>query len=192
MVSANDCVPFFGRAHPLSNFYPCVLEIDGVRYSCVEHYMMAEKARMFGDATALREIMAEHRPLFMKRAGRRVKPFDAARWSEAAPGIVLRALRAKAAADPAIRALLLATGRAVIVEAAPRDRLWGAGLGRAAAELAVREGRPLPGRNMLGVLWMCVRRELQDAPEQGSTENLRAEDQSRSDAAAVTTRGATV
>ncbi len=41
----------------LSQWWPCRFEVDGVTYSCTEQYMMAEKARLFGDEAMLASIM---------------------------------------------------------------------------------------------------------------------------------------
>jgi ribA/ribD-fused uncharacterized protein len=94
------CVAFHGKAHPFSNFHACRFVVDGEAYSCVEQFMMAEKARMFGDAERLREIMRAPGPLAMKRLGRKVTPFDARRWDAASPGVVARALEAKFSQNP--------------------------------------------------------------------------------------------
>ena len=159
------CVAFHGRAHPFSNFHPSRFVVDGQAYACVEQFMMAEKARMFGDDERLREIMNASSPLAMKRLGRRVTPFDAARWDGASCEVVRRALEAKFTQNPELGHALQATGDALIVEASPRDRLWGAGLGKAGVEAALAEGRPLNGRNRLGVLLMRVRDELRRIEE---------------------------
>ena len=159
-------VAFFGKAHPFSNFHPCRFVVAGEEYSCVEQFMMAEKARLFGDVATLREIMRASTPLAMKRLGRKVTPFDAARWDEVSKAVVLRALLAKFVQDAELGNALLATGDALLVEASPRDRLWGAGMGRAAVESAVAEGKPLRGRNRLGELLMATRKAI--AGEEGN------------------------
>ena len=40
----------------LSQWFPSTFQEDGVRYPTAEHYMMAAKARLFGDAEALGAI----------------------------------------------------------------------------------------------------------------------------------------
>src|SRR5215471_19219822 len=44
--------------HVLSQWWPVDFEIDAVRYRSAEHYMMAEKARMFADEDAWQRISA--------------------------------------------------------------------------------------------------------------------------------------
>jgi len=52
---------------------------DGVRYTTAEQWMMAGKARLFGDDDTLRTIMATHDPKAVKALGRSVAGFDEAR-----------------------------------------------------------------------------------------------------------------
>ena len=42
----------------LSQWYPSPFTVDGVLYRTAEHFMMAEKARIFGDDEKLAEILA--------------------------------------------------------------------------------------------------------------------------------------
>jgi hypothetical protein len=57
-----------------------------------------------------------------------------------------------------LRGFLLGTGDRVLVEASPRDRIWGIGLG-ASDELAADPGN-WRGLNLLGFALMEVRRQL--------------------------------
>lgn len=41
----------------LSQWFPAPFEVDGVNYLTAEHYMMAEKARLFGDEETLQKIL---------------------------------------------------------------------------------------------------------------------------------------
>lgn len=185
---------FYGIASPLSNFHPARFVIDGREYSCVEQYMQAEKARLFRDLEAEESIMKAGTPLAMKRFGRSVggsaalragqggraccagdpAPFDKDLWGREAERVVERGLLAKFSQNPELRAALLLTGTSTIVECAPRDRLWGAGLGRAKVEMlgeTTPAGSPLAlrGQNKLGRLLMRVRAEFRAAvgPEGG-------------------------
>ena len=40
-----------------SQWYDCYFEVEGTQYHTTEQYMMASKARLFGDEEVLREIM---------------------------------------------------------------------------------------------------------------------------------------
>ena len=48
------------------------------RVYCAEQFMMASKARLFGDDTALSAILASTGPREQKRLGRQVRHFDPA------------------------------------------------------------------------------------------------------------------
>ncbi len=51
---------FYGG--PFSQWARSVFTIDGVEYNCAEQYMMAMKAKTFGDEEALATIMKSHEP----------------------------------------------------------------------------------------------------------------------------------
>ncbi len=67
-----------GRMGPscLSQWWEAPFEVDGVRYATAEHWMMAHKARLFGDAEAERKALDAANPGAAKRAGRGVRGFD--------------------------------------------------------------------------------------------------------------------
>lgn len=131
-----------------SQWWPCRFEEDGQVYTSAEQYMMAGKARRFGDAEALAEILATDDPARCKELGRAVRGFDSAAWNAARFDLVTRGNVAKFGQDPALRAHLLATGDAVLVEASPRDRIWGIGLG--AGSPRATDPTSWRGQNLLG------------------------------------------
>lgn len=141
-----------------SQWYPHEFEIDGQRYPTAEHYMMAEKARLFGDSEHLEEILVATSPGAAKALGRKVRGFDQARWGEARSEIVVRGNLAKFGQNEALRAHLLKTGDQILVEAAPRDRIWGIGLG--AKNPRAENPHEWRGLNLLGFALMQVRATL--------------------------------
>jgi ribA/ribD-fused uncharacterized protein len=151
---------FFWHGWP-SQWFPSPFEVEGVRYRCAEQFMMAEKARLFGDLDALAEILAAETPREHKALGREVAPFDARRWTDACREIVRRGNLAKFTQNVELRELLLATGELTLAEASPSDRIWGIGLA-ASDERAVRPAQ-WPGKNWLGKALMKVREELRRA-----------------------------
>jgi NADAR domain len=42
-----------------SQWYPAEFSVDGLRYATSEHWMMAEKARLFGDDAAVAKMLAK-------------------------------------------------------------------------------------------------------------------------------------
>jgi ribA/ribD-fused uncharacterized protein len=130
-----------------SQWWPCRFEEGGQVYTSAEQFMMAGKARLFGDAERLADIAATHDPAACKALGRQVRGFDETRWRDARFDLVTRGSVAKFGEGP-LRAHLFATGDEILVEASPRDRIWGIGLGRASD--AARDPRTWRGQNLLG------------------------------------------
>jgi hypothetical protein len=142
----------------LSQWWPCSFTVDGVGYASAEHWMMAGKARMFGDAEMLAKILATPTPAEAKKFGREVRGFDAAVWDEASFELVVAGNVHKFGQDPALLGFLLGTAARVLVEASPRDRIWGIGLG--AGDEHATDPRQWRGRNLLGFALMEARDRL--------------------------------
>lgn len=147
----------------LSQWYPAPFVVEGVRYATAEHYMMAAKARLFGDLETAAAIVDARHPAAAKKHGRAVRGFDEARWTEERYGIVVAGNRAKFRQHEALRAYLVGTGDRVLVEASPTDRIWGIGLAADHPD-AVVPAR-WPGLNLLGAALMQVRGELASPTE---------------------------
>ncbi len=92
--------------------------------------MMVHKAKLFKDDEALAEMLVTPKPGAVKALGRKVKNFDkkfgmlmllTLWWKEAAH---------KFSQNETFKTFLLNTGKKIIVEASPRDFIWGIGLGK--------------------------------------------------------------
>jgi ribA/ribD-fused uncharacterized protein len=138
-----------------SQWFEAGFELDGIFYPTAEHFMMAEKARLFGDKTTLAKIIAAQTPQDAKGLGRKVKEFDSEVWERECTEIVVRGNHAKFAQNPRLKAWLLGTAPMVLVEASPVDAIWGIGLHRDDK----RSGNPYDwqGSNLLGFALMRVR-----------------------------------
>lgn len=148
----------------LSQWWPCTFTVRGVAYSSAEQWMMACKAREFGDQATLAEIMATHDPAAVKALGREVQGFDTARWDAVRFDRVTTGNVAKFGDDPGLREFLESTGDAILVEAAPRDQIWGIGL--SAGNEKAKDPRTWRGRNLLGFALVRTRAILrQELPE---------------------------
>jgi ribA/ribD-fused uncharacterized protein len=148
---------FFWSGWP-SQWFACRFVLDGVPYNCCEQYMMAEKARIFGDMARLGKIFASRSPREQKALGRKVEPFDAEKWDAVCREVVYRGNLAKFSQNPELKSLLLETGSKTIVEASPLDRIWGIGL--AADDSRASDPAQWQGTNWLGDALMRVRDEL--------------------------------
>jgi ribA/ribD-fused uncharacterized protein len=143
-----------------SQWWRAEFTVGGVRYFTAEQFMMAQKAQLFGDVEVLAEILREADPSKVKALGRRVRGYDDAKWGARRFDAVVEGSFAKFSSTPELKAYLLATGDEVIVEAAPRDQIWGIGLGR--ENPLVREPARWRGRNLLGFALMKARALLRE------------------------------
>lgn len=140
---------------------------DGLVYRSAEHFMMAAKARLFGDSEAEAKILAAHTAGEAKDLGRRVTRFDEATWREHRLQIVTEASKAKFGSCRRLRDYLVGTGFRVLVEASPVDRVWGIGVD--ARSPIVERPSQWPGENLLGFALMATRAELRIAPPPDTT-----------------------
>jgi ribA/ribD-fused uncharacterized protein len=92
--------------------------------------MMAAKARLFGDREAVWAILGAEELLTCKKIGRTMRNYDDRQWSAARFDLVVAGNIAKFSQTGPLREHLLASDDAILVEAAPRDTIWGIGLGR--------------------------------------------------------------
>ncbi|MGD3108030.1 NADAR family protein [Streptomyces sp. YGL11-2] len=141
-----------------SQWWPSPFTVDGVRYATAEHWMMAGKARLFGDAEAERRAIAARHPKEAKDAGRSVRGFDEERWRGHRFALVLEGSLHKFGRHADLREFLLGTGSRVLVEASPLDRVWGIGL--AADDERADDPARWRGLNLLGFALMEARQRL--------------------------------
>ncbi|WP_036961002.1 NADAR family protein [Promicromonospora kroppenstedtii] len=142
----------------LSQWFETPFTVDGVHYRTAEHWMMAQKARLFGDPEAERAAVDAPNPALAKAAGRTVREFDDAVWVRERFEIVVRGNEHKFASRPELREYLLRTGSRVLVEASPRDRVWGIGMG--ARNESAEDPAGWRGLNLLGFALMEARERL--------------------------------
>lgn len=133
--------------------------LDGAGFTCAEQYMMWRKARLFGDDMIADKILAACEPHDHKRLGQAVRGFEQALWDAEKVSIVTAGNRAKFGQNAGLARKLLGTGGAVLVEANPRDVVWGAGL--AEDDPDIFDPSKWRGENLLGQVLMQVRAELQ-------------------------------
>ena len=132
----------------LSNWKISVFSIDGIKYNCVEQYMMAEKARVCGDEETVGKILLAKIPADQKRLGRGVSPYDAAKWEKVRYDVVLQATIEKYRQNGELLKQLMDIEASSFAEASPLDAIWGIGLAEDHAEAG--EPSKWPGQNLLG------------------------------------------
>ena len=139
----------------LSQWWPAPFTVDD---ASADHYMMAAKARLSGDTGIVGDILAAPHPGAAKEFGRQVRGFDEQRWAEHRFDVVVAGNMAKFGQHPQLRDYLDGTGSRVIVEASPRDRVWGIGL--SAGDERAGSPERWQGLNLLGFALMEARHRL--------------------------------
>ena len=127
-----------------SNFAPYPLVLNEQVWLTAEHYFQAQK---FAGTEHAELIRQEASPMIAARMGRdRTKPFRPD-WESVKDVIMREAVHAKFSQHMDLRAILVGTGDAEIVEHTTNDSYWG-------------DGGDGSGKNMLGRILMEVREEL--------------------------------
>jgi ribA/ribD-fused uncharacterized protein len=86
--------------HVLSQWWPANFSVEDQVYRSAEHYMMAEKAKLFGDDGTLATIISSGTPAEAKALGRQVRGFDERVWREHRFQIAVRGNTAKFGQNP--------------------------------------------------------------------------------------------
>jgi ribA/ribD-fused uncharacterized protein len=128
-----------------SNFAHYPIELDGKRWPTSEHYFQAQK---FKDPQHREAIRREKSPMIAARLGRDRKKKLRRDWESAKVAVMRKAVRAKFTQHPDLRASLLATGDAKLVEHTENDTYWA-------------DGGDGSGKNWLGRILMEIRQEFQ-------------------------------
>ena len=149
---------FFGPKSPFSQWHPASFRVSAQAYTSAEQYMMHQKALLFGDAEAAEKTLATDSPSEQKAIGRTVRDFDADVWTREVRRVVYEGSCGKFIQNAPLRDALLATGDALLVEAAPRDRRWGIGLG--ATNERARDKAQWRGTNWLGYVLTLLRDDI--------------------------------
>ncbi|MFC2994202.1 NADAR family protein [Acinetobacter sichuanensis] len=141
-----------------SQWFPSKFEVDGVQYKNTEQYMMAQKAKLFGDDEILNKILRTADPKEIKVLGRLVKGYQESVWLEHRFNIVVQGNLAKFSQNEDLKQFLLNTGERVLVEASPVDKIWGIGL--SAEDEKAEKPLQWKGLNLLGFALMEVRKQF--------------------------------
>ncbi len=142
----------------LSQWWMADFEAADNTYRCAEQYMMASKARLFGDRAAAEKIMGTSDPAEQKKLGKGVHDFDPVTWDKFNRSVIVNGNWLKFSQNRPLADFLLSTGDSVLAEASPYDKIWGIGLD--ASDSRARNPQKWQGQNLLGFALMEVRDEL--------------------------------
>jgi hypothetical protein len=132
-------------------------QVGDTVYATAEHWMMAEKARLFDDEYHENLILKATSAGAAKALGRKIRNFDDALWNQAKFNIVKMGNIHKFR-QPDLADFLLGTGDKILVEASPTDRIWG--IGMEATHPSAAFVHAWRGENLLGFALMEVRDDL--------------------------------
>ncbi len=127
-----------------SNFSAHPIRLNGKKWPTSEHYFQAMK---FAGTVREEEIRIAKSPSVAARMGRSRQHPLRPDWESVKDAVMREAVLAKFTQHEDLRAILLGTGDAVLVERTANDAYWG-------------DGGDGSGRNMLGQILMSVRDEL--------------------------------
>jgi len=148
-----DVINFYSTADEygcLSNFYRSRVFLDGKHWRTTEHYFQAMK---YQGTPREEEIRNAKTPSEAANLGRSRKHPMRKDWERVKDAVMREAVLAKFTQHADLRAVLLGTGDAVIIEHTSNDSYWG-------------DGGDGSGRNRLGQILMSVREELRRQGEE--------------------------
>lgn len=144
----------------LSQWFERPFEFNQTIYPTAEHWMMAEKAKLFGDVEIWEKIINSKSPKTAKSLGRKVKNFDYKKWSAVKERIVKNGNYLKFKQHQDLWVYLDATEDKVLVEASPYDKIWG--IGMKYGDSGIENPNNWKGLNLLGYALMEVRDKLRN------------------------------
>ena len=154
----SDDVLFWQPPSVFSQWTPAPFTVGLVNYTCTEQFMMASKARLFCDDSALSAIPATDDPREQKRIGRQIRHFDHESWQQKCENIVLQGNLANFSQNDEMRLALMHTGQRRLAEVSPHDNLWGISL--SACDYRASSASTWRGSNLLGQQLEHVRETL--------------------------------
>jgi len=159
---------FFGGHQPSKNglissscfsqWWAAPFEVAGQQYQTAEHWMMAEKARLFEDVELVDKILKSNTPAVAKKLGRLTRKFDANKWNKHKYDAVGTGNYQKFSQHADLKKYLTDTNKRILVEASPLDWIWG--IGMPADHPNIKNPQLWKGENLLGYALMEVRDKL--------------------------------
>jgi len=138
-----------------SQWYESPFIVESVLYTTSEHWMMAQKAKLFNDQKIFKKIISSDKPGEVKELGRQVVGFNETKWNENRFEIVKQGNIHKFTQNPKLEEYLLKTENRILVEASPVDTIWGIGLTQDSKD--INNVNAWRGLNLLGFALMEAR-----------------------------------
>jgi ribA/ribD-fused uncharacterized protein len=142
-----------------SNFWQSSFELDDQKWPTSEHYYQAQKFIDFPEY--MEQIRSALTPSIAKKKGS-IKPWSKEEqsklqrpvtlrkdWEQVKDEVMIKVLKAKFTQNSKLKAILLSTDNAILIENSMTDDYWGCGKNK-------------NGQNKLGQLLMSLRQELKN------------------------------
>jgi ribA/ribD-fused uncharacterized protein len=155
MSQQGDVIHFYSTRDEFgcfSNFSRHPVRLKGKRWQTSEHYFQAQK---FAGTEHEEAVRRAESPAVAARLGRSRKLPLRRDWEAVKDAVMRVAVLAKFTQHEDLRAILLGTGDAVLVEHTENDSYWA-------------DGGDGSGRNRLGEILMSVREELRKLATEGT------------------------
>ncbi|MBQ7184903.1 MAG: NADAR family protein [Clostridia bacterium] len=144
----------------LSNWYKSPFELDGVRFSSAEQYIMYRKCVIFGDEASASAVLDTEDTAEQQAIGRKAAGYIDMVWAGMRQQTAFRGLYAKFSQNDDLKKKLLDTGDAWLVECARSDTVWACGI--RLDDEARFDAENWRGQNLLGSTLMQVREALKN------------------------------
>ena len=148
MKITDKLVLFFSNKDILSNFYPCTIMHNGLKFHCSEQLFMYLKAKLFLDEDSAEKILKCKTSKEAKDLGRGVKNFKSDTWDLWKYQIMYKALFVKAEYCQEFKDLLIQYKDKTFVECNPHDTIWAIGLSEDNDQIL--DPKNWKGKNLLG------------------------------------------
>lgn len=142
----------------LSNWYISEFELDNIKFSSMEQYMMYQKAVCFNDDYIAGKILGTDDPREIKALGRKVSNFNSVFWNGVRQIVVYEGLMNKFSQNNNLRNKLLSTDCDVLAECSVSDTVWGIGISMHDSDRF--DISKWKGQNLLGFALMMVRNHI--------------------------------
>lgn len=160
MKETETHIYFWGNS-AFSNFFMSSFKYKENLFSNSEQAFMWEKARTFRNEESADLILNTIDPDECKRLGRLVKGYEDKIWSGLRYDIMKKINIEKWSQSKFLKSLLLSTGDKILVEASPKDNIWGVGFKY--DDPLVLDDSNWTGQNLLGKVLMEVRKIISES-----------------------------
>jgi len=161
-IEKDDFIGFYdhlnGPYRAFSNWHQSdFLKSNGIYYTCVEQYIMSEKAYLFSDRDVFNEIMASRSPKEMQLFGILIASYDNDIWVQNRKRILEEGIFLKFSQNCELKKMLLDTKNKYIANCSHADNIYGIGYNMDEA-LSCQDKW---GQNLLGKALMNIRLKFQ-------------------------------